>query len=59
MSRAIGVAATSPSPPLLSLFVRASAGRSPAAELAPLAVVFRRRLLSSAGAASLVAVGAN
>uniref|UniRef100_A0A0F7GZV8 Photosystem II reaction center PsbP family protein n=1 Tax=Goodyera fumata TaxID=1390594 RepID=A0A0F7GZV8_9ASPA len=60
MSRAIGVAIASPSPPLFGLGVRASAGgRSPAEEFAPLAVVFRRRLLSGAGAASLVAVGAN
>uniref|UniRef100_A0A0F7H132 Photosystem II reaction center PsbP family protein n=1 Tax=Habenaria pantlingiana TaxID=1498489 RepID=A0A0F7H132_9ASPA len=59
MSRAIGAGIASPSPPLLGFGVRASAGRSPAEEFAPLAVVFRRRLLSSAGAASLVAVGAN
>uniref|UniRef100_A0A0F7H1H7 Photosystem II reaction center PsbP family protein n=1 Tax=Cypripedium formosanum TaxID=53042 RepID=A0A0F7H1H7_9ASPA len=59
-SRAIGVAAAAPSPPLLSLRVRASAGgRSPVDDFAPLAAVFRRRLLSGAGAASLVAVGAN
>lgn len=59
MARAIGVAIASPSPAVRGSGIRAFAGRSPAEEFAPLAVVFRRRLLSGAGAASLVAVGAN
>ncbi|PKA50998.1 PsbP-like protein 1, chloroplastic [Apostasia shenzhenica] len=60
LSRAIGVGAACSPPPLLRLKVRASAGgRSPAEQFAPLAAFFRRRLLSGAGAASLVAVGAN
>lgn len=57
--RAIGI--SSPSSALYQVRIRAAAGggHPPGAEFAPLAAVFRRRLLTGLGTASLVAVGAN